>query len=691
MMTKSPKSSALTASTSSPRNPHKEPNPYLLDALRARTVPPDLKTKLDKPITSEEVVTAIQRLAHGKTPGPDGLPAEFYQEFHPELAPLLHAVFLEATQTGHFPADITQGDISFHFKKGDPREACNYRPISLLQVDYKIFSHILVRRIKLTLDHIISCEQLGFVPKRLIGEATLLLKLIQAYLADENEEGLILTLDWEKAFDRCSWSYYHAALSALDFGPHFISLATFLSDPAHPPRRQVKTNGRYSSPFSVNCGFPQGCRFFPLAFLIVAEALTRFIITSPSYEGIQIGGVTHRISHFADDTQLLLKDFGSLRYVWALLQLYELATGMRANIAKLIAILCGALRGRAPPIFPPPATLIRWLKHREYTKILGIPFWSTGENDVFWHELHTKVKKRVASWGHHTHLTIHGRVHLANLVVMGIPRYWTQTLLPPEWFDDALLQIIKKLLWDRTIDTDTSRVGAVTDSRPRIIAETLSARRTHKPSYPGFLGLGLVDWSAHTAALRIQWLLAYINASDAPWKLVLDQWFARTYLRRGAAFSTLAVDHLVAHISAPSESHIPSNLPKFWVQALIELRNLKLTPLKPTRDGALANQSGTTPTSRPTALQPIFNTSWSTFTPTPSTTSSPTLPLTPGNNSSPTFAPTQSLCLITATHPFPNQLCRRHHICHQNSRLSLKRTEALGSPSRPNQSPPHLP
>jgi hypothetical protein len=66
--------------------------------------------------------------------------------------------------------------------------------------------------------------------------------------------------------------------------------------------------------------------------LIVAEALTRLINTSPSYEGIQIGGVTHRISQFADDTQLLLKNFGSLQYVWPLLQLYELATGMRANI-----------------------------------------------------------------------------------------------------------------------------------------------------------------------------------------------------------------------------------------------------------------------------------------------------------------------------------------------------------------------
>jgi len=51
------------------------------------------------------------------------------------------------------------------------------------------------------------------MPKRLIGEATQLLKLIQAYLEETDEEGLILALDWEKAFDRVSWDYYHQATS----------------------------------------------------------------------------------------------------------------------------------------------------------------------------------------------------------------------------------------------------------------------------------------------------------------------------------------------------------------------------------------------------------------------------------------------------------------------------------------------
>eukprot|EP00962_Isochrysis_galbana_P017403 scaffold5006_cov116-Isochrysis_galbana.AAC.13 len=58
----------------------------------------------------------------------------------------------------------------------------------------------------MTLDTFVSEQQLGFVPKRLIGEATHLLKLIQAYLEETDEEGLILALDWKKAFDRVSYS-----------------------------------------------------------------------------------------------------------------------------------------------------------------------------------------------------------------------------------------------------------------------------------------------------------------------------------------------------------------------------------------------------------------------------------------------------------------------------------------------------
>jgi predicted N-acyltransferase len=72
---------------------------------------------------------------------------------------------------------------------------------------------------KTVVNTFVSKQQLGFVPKRLIEEATHLLKLLQAYLDGTDTEGLILAFDWEKAFDRVSWSYYHQAIEALGFGP----------------------------------------------------------------------------------------------------------------------------------------------------------------------------------------------------------------------------------------------------------------------------------------------------------------------------------------------------------------------------------------------------------------------------------------------------------------------------------------
>jgi hypothetical protein len=82
-------------------------------------------------------------------------------------------------------------------EKGDPRDVRNYRPITLLQVDYKIYYKVLVRRMKTVIDSFVSTEQLGFVPNRNIAEATHLTKLIQNYLDDKEVDGLLLALHWE--------------------------------------------------------------------------------------------------------------------------------------------------------------------------------------------------------------------------------------------------------------------------------------------------------------------------------------------------------------------------------------------------------------------------------------------------------------------------------------------------------------
>jgi hypothetical protein len=88
-------------------------------------------------------------------------------------------------KASRLPMTLTLDTSVLLYKKGDSRDPRNYRPITLLQVDYKILAKILVTRIKKVINNFVSKEQLGFVPKRLIGEASHLLKLVQAYLEEE--------------------------------------------------------------------------------------------------------------------------------------------------------------------------------------------------------------------------------------------------------------------------------------------------------------------------------------------------------------------------------------------------------------------------------------------------------------------------------------------------------------------------
>jgi hypothetical protein len=111
---------------------------------------------------------------------------------------------------------------------------------------------------------------------------------VQAYLEEEGRDGLLPALDWEKAFDRVSWEYYHLALEALQFGPVFRGWARLLSNPDALPIRRIKAIGGRSNPFSIHCGVPQGCPLSPLAFLVVAEALTRLIQRDATIKGIEI-------------------------------------------------------------------------------------------------------------------------------------------------------------------------------------------------------------------------------------------------------------------------------------------------------------------------------------------------------------------------------------------------------------------
>ena len=93
-------------------------------------------------ITEDEVRRVAANLPKGKAAGPDRLPNEFYSTFSASLAPLLAAAFNEMRASGNLTSGFSDGLVSILYKKGTRLDIRNYRPITLLNSDYKILTRI---------------------------------------------------------------------------------------------------------------------------------------------------------------------------------------------------------------------------------------------------------------------------------------------------------------------------------------------------------------------------------------------------------------------------------------------------------------------------------------------------------------------------------------------------------------------
>jgi exonuclease III len=139
-------------------------------------------------ISIPEIIKAIEDLSKDKAPGIDGLTAEFYKTFKIQLAPILQNLYKCIYHNNIMTHTMRTGVITLLHKKGDTTDLKNWRPISLLNIDYKILSHILANRLKLTLSEIIlpnqSCGEKG----RNILDNILSIKSILEYV-ENNQRG----------------------------------------------------------------------------------------------------------------------------------------------------------------------------------------------------------------------------------------------------------------------------------------------------------------------------------------------------------------------------------------------------------------------------------------------------------------------------------------------------------------------
>ena len=175
------------------------------------------------PITHAEIMEALKKQKNGKAPGPDGLPAEYYKEPEEVLFQPFKKLLEYVEEEGKLPATWTEATISLiHKENTEGKEIQNYRPISLLNVDYKIYATILATRMKRILIHLIHQDQSGFLPKRhMKNNIRIVLNSLEYYEAHPEKQMAMIFLDAEKAFDNLDWNFLLYTLETLQVGKDF--------------------------------------------------------------------------------------------------------------------------------------------------------------------------------------------------------------------------------------------------------------------------------------------------------------------------------------------------------------------------------------------------------------------------------------------------------------------------------------
>ena len=184
---------------------------------------PEESLSCDGPISPPELIESVKSLVPNKSPGPDGLTLEFYLTFWQLLAPLLHRLYNFSYTEQSLPESLQASVTRLIFKKrGNVKDLKNWRPISLLNVDYKILSKAITLRLSRVLGSLVDPEQTCSVPGRSITSNVTLLRDVLDYIERTNEPGILVNLDQEKAFDRVNHSFLFRLLEQLGFGPSFI-------------------------------------------------------------------------------------------------------------------------------------------------------------------------------------------------------------------------------------------------------------------------------------------------------------------------------------------------------------------------------------------------------------------------------------------------------------------------------------
>ncbi|XP_028085089.1 uncharacterized protein LOC114286192 [Camellia sinensis] len=354
-----------------------------------------------------------------KAPGPDGFNMACFQKCWKVFKKEILQFFNEFYDNGRLAKGINSSFTTLIPKKDCPEGISDYRPISLIGSIYKILSKVLASRLKKVPPRIIRDSQTAFIGGRNILDGVLISNEIVDWSKKKKQKGMILKLDFEKAFDSVNWECLFEMLSSFGFQNKWIR---WIKECLQSSRVSILVNGSPTAEFCPENGLRQGDPLSPFLFIIVAESLNMLFQRAKDLgliKGVVIGTRRINVTHlqFADDTIVFCE--AEEQEILNVKRCFEVLSGLRINFHK--SKVCGV--GVQNEVVADFAKRLNCQGQKLPFTYLGLPLGASPKKKTTWLPVINKFKSKLASWKRKT-LSFGGRLTMIKSVLTSLPMYY---------------------------------------------------------------------------------------------------------------------------------------------------------------------------------------------------------------------------------------------------------------------------